>query len=154
MLGSSTVALKLDFGRATKISCVTAGLTMFATHAWYQLTDRLAPPKDAGLGAVAAKVISEEVLFTPLYNSMYLIGVPVILGHGVDAGLANWRMRFKVGDRAPERSNVTCTAVRYITTCAFRSRTLTSLFLSPRRRRRPNAAGRHVCERVLVAAAE
>ena len=31
---------------------------------------------------------------------MYLVGVPVVLGHGINAGLANWRMRFKVGERA------------------------------------------------------
>lgn len=100
MLSSGAMALKLDYGRAMRISCVTSGLSMFATYHWYKLTDRLAPPKEAGLGAVAAKVISEEVLFTPLYNSMYLVGVPVVLGHGINAGLANWRMRFKVSERA------------------------------------------------------
>ena len=93
----------MNVGRAMRIATVTSCLTVFGTLRWYSMTDRIAPPKEAGPAAVAAKIVGEEVLYTPIYNSIYLIFVPVVLGHGLGAGLASWKARFKVC--APVGSN-------------------------------------------------
>mmetsp|Transcript_48044 Transcript_48044/g.109124 ORF Transcript_48044/g.109124 Transcript_48044/m.109124 type:complete len:421 (+) Transcript_48044:237-1499(+) len=85
----------LELGRALRIGCVTSGLAMGATYNWYRLTDWAAPPREANSITVAAKIIAEEILFTPIFNSVYLICVPVALGEGVAEGLKSWSAKFK-----------------------------------------------------------
>ena len=44
----------MNVGRAMRIATVTSCLTVFGTLRWYSMTDRIAPPKEAGPAAVAA----------------------------------------------------------------------------------------------------
>lgn len=89
----------LDAGRMVRIAGVASCLAMFGTYYWYLLMDR-AFPSEAGahrarvIGRTTAKVVLEEAVFNPVFNTAYLTLVPLVLGQGLGAAALSWRTKF------------------------------------------------------------
>jgi len=102
LLVQALTGAPLDLNRALRVSTISGFLAAFGTYYWYKWVDRVTPsivPKHyagnkAKIAHVTTKVAMEEVLWNPIFNSVYLLGIPLVMGHGLSTALTSWSDRF------------------------------------------------------------
>jgi len=93
LVGQGLQHAPADPTHAVAMAAIAAGVSGFGGAMWLRKLEGLYGTSTEP-GVVARKTATDYVFWAPIANTAYLLGLPLLTGHGAEAALSTWQAGF------------------------------------------------------------